>query len=1071
MNEITRIYICKWKKWTALSGFLLFIMLMVPMPVLAANIYETKPENYIAWDNMPTVWLSEDKRYFQITDMRSYGSNLTNDMSLGDGYYNSMHYYSDTRIIYQKRFGTTLGTKINLTGAQKDVDKGGLITSAMGRISWNVMEWDACGGFLWDSGWIATDETYTVGLDSRGKCSSWGVDYSVGSRDSVAYITILFRFVDESGYDGAGTVAITPENVAEYFPNLFLCYQPFTYTIDYGGYGNNITVNRLGAEKTTLVLPEVSNRPGYDVEWKVMSKSVLAENWMDGKQYTTAVVNKWLSDGNFYNSLFGDVTFYAVYIPKEFKVTYDANGGTTSVVTKTYRYGDAVDLSITAKQSGYVFVGWSTMRNARLPLTDFTMSEGDVTLYAIYSMEVSDVQNHKYPSYTPTETVKDDEVYLRIWIKEDSTLCNYYPLTYVGDVGDMTYRYKLPLVDLSDFTKGRAYCYQLIVWDNAGNRKILYEDSSDGSKIVEPEEAKTYIQVVEHYKYDACNGVWKWFAQTTSQVEEGNKFVPAYMKPPEGYRTERIDAGGVVYANHTYQAYYMPQKYCVNFDANGGTCDETSKEVLYEGYYGQLPIPSQEGHTFFGWNTKEDGSGENITSGDVYAIASDSTLYAQYKVNTYTIMYHANGGNGSMQNTSISYGREWELTPNRYVLEGYTFAGWAESPTGEVRYADKALVHNLCVEDGDVIHLYAMYEKQITVTLVEMSDLGSIRTQHVDKVYHTKPYTTIRISERENWTGGTNVGWSDTTSATGAVITSTGTTFTAREDVTLYAIYVSEICLDYNTNGSAVQYDGLTKKCYYNASGKVDYPCFSVLSGPALSNHSFISWRVTKGSVRDSMGKKLDFCQPGQDVIIEENTVLTAVWDAFPELEVYNRYFTLEEAQAGAITQEALLEKVYGRDKEDGSLKNGEDVWVKNYDASMFEKMTSDQEVRITYQASDCAGNTVMKSVLVYIIDTATRKMPQIRYVRFIHPNFYWDDTGELRSYEEGGLEQNSIWRTQPTYSTLLQHALTDAKEENETWIFTKSDLDKMKTYTKDYGYVLEALDAFWELFSQCKKQ
>lgn len=1053
-----------------LGALLFFVLLFLPFPAMAAEIYEVKQENYIAWNNLPTIQTTDEKGYYPIVDMGSYGANLTNDMSLGDGYYNSMHYYSDTRITYQKKIRVTPGMEINLTGTLKDMGEGGANISAMGKMSWNVMEWNSSGGFLWDSGWIATDETYTVGLDARGKNSSWGIDYSVGSRDTVEYITILFRFVDESGYDGAGYVPITPENVAEYFPNLFICYKSFTYTVDYGGYGTNTTVKRLGCEAIGLRLSGESNRPGYEIEWKIISNSALAQNGSSTKSYKASEMNEWLSNGYFYNVLFGDVTFQAVYYPKEYKVTYHSNGGDTTAVTRTYLYGEAIDLSLVARRAGYVFVGWSLLQGARVPLKDYTMMAGDVTMYAVYSIEVSDIENHRYPSYTPTEDITDDEVYLRVWLKEEASVCKYYPLQYVADVGSMAYQYILPEVDVSTFVRGRIYCYQLIAWDNAGNKKVLYEGSSDGSKIEEPEEAKTYKQTVEHYKYDARNKVWKWFAETSVRVVEGKTFTPAYTSPPVGYQAERMDAGGVVYADRIYKAYYRPIEYQVTFDARGGECSVLSKGVAYEDYYGTLPIPVKEGCVFAGWNTKADGSGKMITSGDIYTTASDGTLYAQYRTNTYTIIYDANGGSGSMDGTTLAYGVERKLSQNKFYLEGYTFVGWAEAPEGAVKYSDMASVKNLSLIDGDVVYLYAVYRKEIRVTFVEMRDTGQVSTTISNEVYHTNPQMSIVASKRGNWTGWEQVGWSNLTSATGNVSVLEGGTFWTDKDVTLYAIYTKEVSVRYDTNGSEAIYDSLSLVCYYNASGNASYPCLSLADAPKFSQHSFVRWELTEGIVKDETGATRTSCQPGERMQIVQNTVFIAVWDAFPELEVYHRYFTLEEAMSGTITQEKLLENVRGKDKEDGTLENGRAVWVVNYDASVFLQMDTEQEVEIMYQATDSFGNTVTKQATISIIDTTAKRVPQKRYVRFISPDFLWDDTGVLRPFAEGGLEETSIWRTNALYQDLLQKTLAYTGENKETWVFTKKDIDEIKDYTRHYGYVLEALDVFFELFEKCKE-
>lgn len=42
----------------------------------------------------------------------------------------------------------------------------------------------------------------------------------------------------------------------------------------------------------------------------------------------------------------------------------------------------------------------------------------------------------------------------------------------------------------------------------------------------------------------------------------------------------------------------------VTFDPNGGTIDQTTKNVVYHDTYGTLPTPTREGYTFMGWRGK-----------------------------------------------------------------------------------------------------------------------------------------------------------------------------------------------------------------------------------------------------------------------------------------------------------------------------------------------------------------------------------------------------------------------------------------------------------------------------------
>src|SRR5690606_15940188 len=56
---------------------------------------------------------------------------------------------------------------------------------------------------------------------------------------------------------------------------------------------------------------------------------------------------------------------------------------------------------------------------------------------------------------------------------------------------------------------------------------------------------------------------------------------------------------------------------------------------------------TKTGHTFVGWNTAADGSGESYASGAPLRLgAADVTLDAQWVINQYTVTYAGNGSDG-----------------------------------------------------------------------------------------------------------------------------------------------------------------------------------------------------------------------------------------------------------------------------------------------------------------------------------------------------------------------------------------------------------------------------------------
>lgn len=180
----------------------------------------------------------------------------------------------------------------------------------------------------------------------------------------------------------------------------------------------------------------------------------------------------------------------------------------------------------------------------------------------------------------------------------------------------------------------------------------------------------------------------------------------------------------------TMFAQWTPHTYTVVYDSNkpstassnvsgstassGHTYDKAAN-LTGNGY-------SLTGWTFTGWNTKADGSGtgysnkqsvSNLTSTDKGTV----TLYAQWRVNTYTIKFDGNKGNGSsningsMSDQSMSYDNEKNLDANKYSRDGYTFTGWNTKSDGTgTGYSDKQAVNNLTSTDKGTVTLFAQWK-------------------------------------------------------------------------------------------------------------------------------------------------------------------------------------------------------------------------------------------------------------------------------------------------------------------------------------------------------------------------
>lgn len=63
--------------------------------------------------------------------------------------------------------------------------------------------------------------------------------------------------------------------------------------------------------------------------------------------------------------------------------------------------------------------------------------------------------------------------------------------------------------------------------------------------------------------------------------------------------------------------------------------------------------------------------GKDLSSGN-----ASVNLYAQWKINTYTISYNANGGSGAMNSQTVEWGEDFTIATNTFTREGYKCIGY-----------------------------------------------------------------------------------------------------------------------------------------------------------------------------------------------------------------------------------------------------------------------------------------------------------------------------------------------------------------------------------------------------------
>lgn len=119
--------------------------------------------------------------------------------------------------------------------------------------------------------------------------------------------------------------------------------------------------------------------------------------------------------------------------------------------------------------------------------------------------------------------------------------------------------------------------------------------------------------------------------------------------------------------------------YTVSFNANGGTGAPGSQTRWYgEVIYLSSTRPTRTGYIFQGWAKSPSGRVE-YNPGSAYGLDANTTLYAIWSPETYTISFNANGGSGAPGNQTKTYGQTLTLSSTRPTRTNYNFIGWGTS--------------------------------------------------------------------------------------------------------------------------------------------------------------------------------------------------------------------------------------------------------------------------------------------------------------------------------------------------------------------------------------------------------
>lgn len=574
-----------------------------------------------------------------------------------------------------------------------------------------------------------------------------------------------------------------------------------------------------------------------------------------------------------------------------------------------------------------------------------------------------------------------------------------------------------------------------------------------------------YAQTLNHYKLK--NGSWVLFATTYENAYYDSVYVPSYTTAPTGYyaysRTE--ETGRTVAGDRTFSLYYHPHLYTQTIIhqkyQNGAWVyfTTTYANAYYDTIFTPAYTTAPTGYHAYSrtWNTG-------------WAVAGAGTFYAYYYPNTYTITYNGNTGTPSVASKTALYDCPWGTLATA-TKRGYDFMGWYTAPEGGTLVTKNTICKgNLTVyahwqiisgtvtingngattEAGETSYVLGEYTSFDEVTYPD----NIFGTYNTESSYMSKDTTTSYIQKIDTWTY-------------------------ANEDNVLHSFRGWSVDPNANSNYSAsiIQEPQAVEQFLDILE---TFNGFKSLTADMLAADAS-DRTLSVLNKADTYEKSAVIPTDGREV------QLYAVWDEYPTLSVKDHYLTLNQAKLGYVTESYLLNTVKATDKEtetfelatrdeDGnvvSLKDGsplENSYILVYDYSLqdFTSLTQEAIVSVTYEAVDNVGNATLKRANVYCVDTKPIEQLDFKFTRFISDKYYG------LPEKEGGLNENSIWMTNPEYIAQLSNALAEDASPEEVWVFTNEDKKAVKQYidTHGIGNVEDenALRNFVDKFSHCKQ-
>ncbi len=468
----------------------------------------------------------------------------------------------------------------------------------------------------------------------------------------------------------------------------------YTVTFDADNGQKNTTQTVTAQTGFKVTQPDVPTKEGYTFD-----------GWMYQGKY-------W----NFDTPVSGDATFTAVWVPKQYDVTFDCNGGTINgeeIQTYTGTFGEdaAPWAQGIVQRQGYTFAGWSLIRNDEVAFdpddrfpADWTQ---DITLYAVW---VANGQEVTYKAYS-----EDGATAGRVVIPYDTEIViNPANGKYEDGSFTSTSQFTHKVTGETTLQNPTRTGYEFLGWTyDAENQTFTAQWDVQQYTVYFHGNGGT-VAGRDVYSVAGPYGEAKAPFNTSVLVREGYTFQGWAITAGKGAEVKFAPTASFPWTwekeETNLYAVWTPNKYTVTFDGNGGTVAGKTEYSVTKKYGENAPAFAdgkvlREGAEFLGWSADSNATVATYGPRDSirWTFAEDTTLYAVWDVYDLTFRYK-DSGTGNLTTLELPYGTEVTVVPNGgsfgngeaanytkvlnqddYLMNpgrsGYTFLGWTYDAT------------------------------------------------------------------------------------------------------------------------------------------------------------------------------------------------------------------------------------------------------------------------------------------------------------------------------------------------------------------------------------------------------